>query len=416
MTEKLKPYLPADRKQNLKAKKPSKKQTKKTNPVVPAAVADIAISAESNPKDNSKKGKPSKTSSGEPQTMEELLTQSGYQLKGIKRGDFVEGIITYIGPKSLLIDVGAKTEGVLHEKEWKSVSDLISTLKVGDKVTCYVVLPENDKGQVVLSLKKTAFLYKWDKVEGFKKTGEVISVRGKEVNKGGLICEMDGGLMGFLPSSQMGASYYGKAYDMVNKVVQVKIIEVDPKQNRLIFSQREVVGLERRGAIEDLLKKIKVGQTYEGKITGIVPYGAFAEIEGLAGLIHISEISWERVDNVADFFKVTDKVKIVILGIDEKTGKLNLSVKQLTADPWDKVEEKYEVNKTIKGKISRISPYGAFVYLEPGVEGLIHISKIPPEKELIEGQEVDCTIESIEKKKRRIALVLIMTEKPMGYR
>lgn len=354
--------------------------------------------------------------SKEPQTMEELLAQTGYQLKGIKRGGFAEGTITYIGSKNLLIDVGGKTDGVLHEKEWDIIGDLISSLKVGSKVTCYVVLPENDKGQAVLSLKKSGFEFKWKKMEEKKKTGEAVSVRGREVNRGGLICETGENLMGFLPSSQMDTSHYGRGSDLINRFIQVKVIEADKKQNRLIFSERQVVGLEKKQAMADLLKEIKIGDSYEGKVTGIVPFGIFVEVNGLSGLVHISEIAWERVNNPADYFKVGIKIKVMVLGIDEASGKLNLSVKQLLPDPWQELAKKYSLNQTVKGKISRISPFGAFVMLEPGVEGLIHISKIPPEKELAEGDEIECVIESIDDKKRRISLALVMKEKPIGYR
>jgi len=407
---------------NQKQEKRTKKQVKKNNfPVAP--VADIKQSAESKleNKNQQLEGKtveketPLK-SSKEPQTMEELLKQTGYKLRVLKRGDFIEGTVSYLGPKTILIDVGGKTEGVLHEKEWDLVSDLIKTLKVGDKVKCYVVLPENDKGQVVLSLKRAGFEHKWKKMEDLKKTGEVVSVRGREVNKGGLICETNEGLMGFLPSSQMDVSHYGKAYELINRFIQVKVIEVDQKQNRLIFSEKQVVGIEKESAITETLKNIKIGEIYEGKVTGIVPFGIFVDVNGLSGLVHISEIAWEKVENPGKYFKVGDKVKVIVLGIDEKTAKLNLSVKQLTPDPWQEVAKKYSLNQTVKGNISRISSFGVFVNLEPGIEGLIHISKIPPEKELKEGENIECTIESIDSKKRRISLALIIKEKPIGYK
>jgi len=429
----------AKRKAQSQKPKTKKEVTNKKTPVVPVAdieqpavnnlglrtkppVASLAFGGDLELKTgNEKEGKEKVDksllkSSKEPQTMEELLTQTGYKLRVLKRGDFVEGTVNYLGQKTILIDVGGKTEGVLHEKEWDLVVDLIKTLKVGDKVTCYVVLPENDKGQVVLSLKRAGFEYKWKKMRDSEKTGGVVQVRGREVNKGGLICETNEGLMGFLPSSQMESSHYGKAFELINRFIQVKIIEVDPKQNRLIFSEKQVVGLEKQAAIEESLRKIKIGEIYEGKVTGIVPFGVFVDVSGLSGLVHISEIAWEKVENPGKYFKIGDKVKVMVLGIDEKTAKLNLSVKQLTPDPWQEVAKRYSLNQTVKGKVSRISSFGVFVNLEPGVEGLIHISKIPPEKELAEGENIECTIESIDAKKRRISLALIIKEKPIGYK
>jgi len=379
------------------------KNKKATAPVVPSPVNAIA-------KKSTKKISPSKA-----QTMEELLSAMDYQIKGIKKGEFVEGIITSITPKEILIDVGAKTEGILADKEKPLIQDFIKSLKIGVKVRAYVLLTENDKGQPVLSLKKTGFSYKWDKIAQYQDEKTVVVVKGREVNKGGLIVEFEG-LRGFIPSSQLSFSHVAKPSQLITKNIQVRIIEVKPDQNRLIFSEKEATGDKHEKEKLLALSKINIGDIKTASITGTVNFGAFVNVDGVEGLIHISEISWEKVENTNQFFSVGDKVNVKIIGIDQKQGKLNLSLKQLTPDPWQQINEKLKVGKKVTGKVSRMSSYGAFVNLDKGIEGLIHISKIPVEQNIKVGQEIECIIETIDPKKRRISLDVLLTEKPVGYK
>lgn len=348
----------------------------------------------------------------EPQTMEELLAQTGYNLKGFKKGDIVDGVVTLVGPKEILIDIGGKTEGVIVEKELEFITDFLKNLKVGDKVSCYVVMPENDFGQIVLSLRKAGMDYKWKRLQTAKDNGEEVAVLGLEVNRGGLLVEWEG-LRGFIPASQLESSYSSRPQELINRNVQVKVIELDPKQNRLIFTQRGGMDQQKK---KEQLSKIKIGETYEGVVTGVAPFGVFVSVNGIEGLVHISEISWEKVNDPKNYFKVGDKVQVLVLGIDEVQGKLNLSVKQLMPNPWLTVAEKYSKDQTVKGKISKIVAYGAFVDLEPGISGLIHVSKLPPDTELIEGQGVECVVESVDVASRRISLSLMLHEKPVGYK
>jgi len=361
--------------------------------------------------------------SGEPQTMEELLAQSSLPIKIFKVGDVVEGIVTEKTPKAIYLDIGGKTEGMVIDREMKAAADFIKDLKVGDKVLAVVTQPENDRGQTLLSLKKAALQKLWQEFEEKLKTGEIVKVRGVQVNKGGLLVEVKG-LSGFIPASQFSSALAGKVQELIGKTLEVKVIEVDQVKNRLVFSEKAV---SEAGLLEEqaeALKKIKVGDILEVEISGVMPFGFFAKVKIsekrksviLEGLIHISEISWEKVEDPAEFHSAGDKVKVKVLGVDKKGGKLNLSIKQLFPDPWEDIEKKYPVDSKVKGTVVRLAPFGVFINLEPGIEGLIHISKIPAEKTFKAGEKVDCFVEFLDKENRRLSLGLVLKEKPVGYK
>jgi len=364
-----------------------------------------------------KSGEVKKTSKNtrEPETMEELLAQTGYQLKGYKRGEIVEGTISSITPREVLIDLGAKTEGIVAEKEMFLMRDMLTTMKIGDKIRGMIISTENDLGQMVLSLRKAGMDLRWKQMEEAMKNKEPVEVTGAEVNKGGLIVTTEG-LRGFVPSSQMAYGHGGKATELINRRISVIVIEVNQSQNRLIFSEKALGGRAQKEGKKELLAKIKIGDSYDGKVTGVVPYGLFINIGGLDGLVHISEIAWEKVNTPADYYKTGDKVKVVVLGIEESSGKLNLSIKQLALDPWKEAAKKYATSQRVKGKVTRVSTFGVFVSLEAGIEGLIHISKVPPGKEFFAGEELECTIELVDGEKRRISLAPVLTVKPVGYK
>jgi len=371
----------------------------------------------------SKKNSSSLKGSKEPQTMEELLSQSSIPIKIFKVGDVVEGVVTEKTSKAIYLDIGGKTEGMVIDREMKAAADFIKELKVGDKVLAVVTQPENDKGQTLLSLKKAALRKLWQEFEEKLKTGESIKVRGIQVNKGGLLVEAKG-LSGFIPASQFSSALAGKVQELIGKTLEVKVIEVDQTKNRLVFSEKAVseAGLLKEQA--EALKKIKVGDILEAEISGVMPFGFFAKVNvggkkkpiALEGLVHISEISWEKVEDPAKFYKVGDKVKVKVLGVDKKGGKLNLSIKQLFPDPWEDIEKKYPVDSKVKGTVVRLAPFGVFINLEPGIEGLIHISKIPAEKSFKVGEKADCFVEFLDKENRRLSLGLVLKEKPIGYK
>jgi len=360
----------------------------------------------------------SKTSKS-PQTMEELLKQASYKFHGLKKGDVVEGIVTEKTKKAVWVDIGAKTEGLILDKEIKAAKDFIEQLNVGDKVTVVIYQPENENGHPLLSFKKTLNDYLWSEFEEKLKTGEPVKVKGKEINRGGLVVEVKG-ILGFIPTSCFSSSYLNKLSVLINREFEAQIIEVEKQKNRLILSEKNVSEKGLLKEQKELLKEIKVGEVLEGEVSGVMPFGLFVKIKkgkkSLEGLVHISEISWEKVEDPSKLYKPKDKVKVKVLAVEEKTGKLNLSIKQLLEDPWADIEKKYPVDAKVKGEITRLAPFGAFVNLGKGIEGLIHISKIPAEKSLKVGQKVDCFVESIDKQGRRMSLGLVLTEKPIGYK
>ena len=360
-----------------------------------------------------------------PTTMEELLAQTGYKLKGLKRGETVEGIISEIGKKKMLIDIGAKTEGVVLEKEFELSRDFISTMKVGDKIRVIVGMPENERGQILLSLRRAAEDYKWSALEELIKSGEAVEVRGLDVNKGGMIARcMD--VYGFIPVSQFGRTWLGNLDKLYNKVFKVKVIEVDRTKNRLIFSEKAVSEAQALASQGEALKKVSVGDSLEGVVSGIMPFGIFVRVDiksekeaenlFLEGLVHISEVSWEKVENLNKLFKVGDKIKVKVLGIDKISNRLNLSIKQLQLDPWTKMIEQYPLEKKVKGTVTKLAAFGAFISLKPGVEGLVHISKIPADFSIKVGDTIDVYIENVDTQHHRIALGLVLAKKPVGYK
>lgn len=362
-----------------------------------------------------------------PKTMEELLALTGTEIHAPKKGTVVEGIVTDISRKMVTVDIGGKTEGIVVDKEYDAAGDYIDSLHVGDKISVYIVSAENERGQILLSLKKASMDQKWDMFKKTMETGEILEVKGLELNKGGMIVVSDG-IRGFVPTSQFGKAVSGNLESMLGKTFRVRVIEVDRDKNRLIFSERHVSEEALMKQKTAVLDAIKVGEAYEGVVSGILPFGAFVtvavpiqeakkEAEGhIEGLVHISEISWEKVDDPGKYLKMGEKVKVKVLGIDPAAGKLNLSIKQMMDDPWVTAKERYPEGTVVKGTVSRLASFGVFVHLETGIDGLIHISKIVDSEMPRVGEEVSVTVESVDPAARRMSLSLTPTEVPIGYK
>ena len=361
-------------------------------------------------------------------SMEELLAQTGYTLHGFKRGQKVNGIVAEVTNRTVYIDVGGKTEAIVSEQEFELAKDYFRALKPGDKVEGMVLVTENDAGQVILSLRRAAIDSKWVAMEQAMADENELTVRVKEAIKGGLLVDLDG-IFGFIPTSQMGHELESNQISAINKVLRVKVVEVDRSQNRLVLSEKAVSEAKEIEARKEALSIVKVGGEYEAMVVGVVPFGVFAEIETdkdkknkidkakLEGLIHISELSWEKVDDVTGKVKVGDKMKVLVIGADEENGKLALSVKRLTEDPWLVVERKYKIDSKHVGTVSKIAPYGVLVRMEKGIEGLIHASKMPSDLSFTDGQKVDVYVESVDLEKRRLSLgVVVKDTKGMIYK
>ncbi len=354
-------------------------------------------------------------------SMEELLKKTKYNLKGLKKGEFLKGVISEKKKNIIFIDIGAKTEGIVGGKELGLVKDFVDQLAVGDEVTAQVRVPENERGQILLSLRRSASEKAWEFYQEKLKSAEAISVFGREVNRGGVVVNAPYDLLGFIPGSQIGNKYGYRPENLIGKKIDVRVLEVDSEKNRLVLSERmvsepEVVAEERK-----LISKMKMGQQFAAEVVRAEPFGLFVRINigekkgiKLEGLVHVSEVSWDKVDNLRALYKAGDKVKVVLLRRDE--GRLQFSIKRLTPDPWIDIEKKYPYETPIKGVVTRVTNFGALVRFEAGIEGLIHVSKIPAGSEFKEGKKISCYVEKIDKEHRRLSLELSLTKKPLIYK
>ncbi|MCL2110308.1 S1 RNA-binding domain-containing protein [Microgenomates group bacterium] len=359
-------------------------------------------------------------------TMADLLANNKFKIIAPKKDDVVEGVITVKNSKSLVIDVGAKTEGILVGREFDEAADYIEKLEVGQKVEAMVMSVDHNKGQILLSIKHAAAQEKWDFFIEAMEKAEVLEATGIETNKGGLIVVVNG-VRGFVPSSQFGKKYLGNLQKLKGQVIKVKVIEVEKEKNRLIFSEKFVSEAKELAAREQALGAVKTGEVYEGVVSGVMPFGLFitaevptgekGEVGLVEGLVHISEISWEKVTTVGAFYKLGDRVKVKVMGIDAETNKLNLSIKQLTPDPWSSAMDKYPVGSVVTGTVSRIEPYGVFVNVESGIDGLVHASKLENDMEKMQkGEKVSVNVENIDLENKRMSLSLISNELPVDYK
>ncbi|MBW7955750.1 S1 RNA-binding domain-containing protein [Patescibacteria group bacterium] len=387
---------------------------KATQPEVEAQNASSETSKET--------AKPAQTT---PKTMADLLGNPDFVIRTPKKGETVSGKITDKTRKMLMIDIGGKTEGLVVDKEFDAARDYIDQLNVGDQVEAYILSSENDRGQILLSLKKAAMDTKWDEFTKAMDEGTVVDVKGLEVNKGGLIVVIDG-IRGFIPTSQFGKEYVGNLQKLKNRKLSVKVIEVDKEKNRLIFSEKHVSEAAEMAQRAQALTNVKVGEVYEGVVSGVMPFGLFVTVSvplngeeaagHIEGLVHISEMSWEKVNDPHELYKVGQHIEVKVLGVDEAAGKLNLSLKQLGTDPWVDIETRYPVGTTVTGTVSRVVQFGVFVKVEPGVDGLIHTSKLSPDQQFQPGEQVTVVVESVDPAQRRMSLSAVLTEVPMGYK
>lgn len=365
----------------------------------------------------------------------DLFAASESKVPALKRNQEVVGKIVSVSAGEVLVDIGAKSEGVLAGHELTAAADLVSNLSVGDPIQATVLYPENDAGQVVLSLRKLSGEKRWQELEEKRENQEDIDVVALEVNRGGVICDFLG-IRGFLPASQL-VKAPSRLEDLIGKNLTSRVIEVDRQSNRLILSQKQPEKKDLK-EVAKLLSQVKIGQKISGIVTAVLPFGIFVEIEigkrasvegaskatgeskdvktKLEGLVHISEISWEKVEDPSRFFKVGDKADVMVIAKEEETGRLNLSIKQLVEDPFLEISEEYTKDREVKGTVSRVTPYGVIIELSRGIEGLIHISKIPPDENFDVGESVECTVEAVDMKSRKISLIPLAKSKPVLYR
>lgn len=364
------------------------------------------------------------------QTMDELLQKTGYQPRGLSRGQKVEGTVVNKTSKSLILDIGAKAEGVVAEREFEAAREFIKKLKKGDCVQATVLVPEAESGQSILSIREQALFSAWEALAEAKKKDKAVEFQVDSVTRGGLTVTAEG-IQGFIPGSHLGGEL-GKLVSknpqkIAGQTVRAKIIELDPEQNRLVLSEKAVSEAELLKEQEKALKKVKKGEKYRGKVVGLTGFGAFVQIEvdgvPIDGLVHLSELSWEKVDNPEEIVNEGDEVEVVVIGKASGPdgsgpggGRLALSIKQIQDDPWKSASKKYKPDTQVKGKVTKVGDFGALIALEPGVEGLLHMSKIPAGVSLNKADVVSCFVEEVDEKARRISLGMVLKEKPIGYK
>lgn len=345
------------------------------------------------------------------------MEEKGVEIKQYRSGDMIQGVVVSVSHSEILLDVGAKSEGIITGAELGEEDKYYKTLKPGDTILAAVVQSENDQGYMVLSLRRAEKDRKWFDAEAAYKNGSVLEATVIEYNKGGLLADCIG-LRGFIPLSHLDRVHFandiakfaaGSEAELKNslkvlsgKVLKVKVIEIDKAKNRMVLSEKDALSSYSDAARQERLSTIKPEDILEGIVTGIMPFGVFVDLDGVEGLVHISEIAWEKVSHPSLYFKVGQPVKVKVLGIDDGSGKLALSVKRLTDNPWDQAAEKYKVGSKVKGTVSKVVPFGAFINLEKGLDGLVHVSETNGPLE--EGQEVTAVVTQVDPENQKLAL------------
>lgn len=342
--------------------------------------------------------------------MDDLLATSN--IVELKTGDVVEGVVTSVKKHEVWVDLGANGVGVVLRREVGH-----TPLAEGQSISASVVDPEMDEGHALLSMRRAAKDRGWDELQRLFEDQEVIEISPYDANRGGLLVEQEG-IRGFLPVSQLAAEHYPrvsgadkdeilqKLNALINKPIRVRILDVSRKDNKLIFSEKEAV----KDDMQSRLTSLKVGDVVEGVITGVIDFGAFVNVDGIEGLIHISEISWERVEDPRKYIKNGETIKAKIIAIDK--DRLSLSIKQMTDDPWLAEVKAFKKGDQVEGKITRITPFGAFVQLSPAVEALVHVSEmrddesVDPEKIFKLNEKKKFRIIDVDTENRKIALSL----------
>ena len=345
--------------------------------------------------------------------MEALLASSS--LSNIKQGTEMDAKILSLSRKNVLFDVGAKAHALLGERELKEIATYLPYLQEGSSVRIRIISAESREGYPVVSMRTFFEKGKWQILAEKKKNEEDIEVICGEYGKGGVFIDFMG-IRGVIPKIQLTTEFLEDPSKLQGQRVEVKVLEVDELKNRLVVSQKASVLKISQKDLHERFDKIKVDTAYEATVLGVSEFGIFCEVETVEGLVHISEISWEKVSNAAMYVKQGEKIQVLVVEKNEADLKLNLSIKRLAHDPWREIEGKYPKDKELEGEVVRKERYGYFVRLEPGVEGLIHISKLSGSEDFTLGQKVKVFVERISGKERRMSLLLPQTDKPVFYR
>ncbi len=337
-----------------------------------------------------------------------------------QRGELRDGMIMQIEDNGILVSIGTKREGVIPSQDLRQMGDeFLTTLKVGEMIQVYVQEPENREGDLILSLTMVQVAKDWENAEQLFKDGGITRCKVIGFNKGGLLVQFNR-IRGFVPASQV-AQLHGRTaaeerqqalQKMVNQEIPLKVIEVDRERNRLVLSERSATQEWRKAQKQRLLTELQPGDVLSGRVNQLTNFGAFIDLGGADGLAHISELSWQRVNHPREVLQPGQEVKVVVVEIDRERERIGLSIRQLQANPWDTIDQRYTLGQLVSGPVTNVTPFGAFVQVEEAVEGLIHASELDvdpqtqPRDVLQPGQIVTAKVISLDRQRQRMGLSL----------
>ena len=370
------------------------------------------------PLDNARQGNgPSAEELEDRALMEQFLIDPAHDYRNLQYGDTIDGTIMQVGRDEILVDIGSKAEGVVPAREMQSLTNEDrAQLEAGDILLVFVVQSEDQEGRAVLSIDKARQEKSWRRLQQIYEAAEVIEAKVVNYNKGGLLVSLDG-VRGFVPASQVSGISRGpetqKQSDMARLVgneLTLKVIEINRTRNRLILSERQAAQEVREGRKDELLSSLKEGDVRSGVVTSVCDFGAFVDIGGADGLVHLSEISWSRVKHPSEVLKPGDKVDVYVLNVDNDRKRIALSIKRTQNEPWTTVGDRYHLGQVVEGTITQLASFGAFARIEDGIEGLIHVSEMGdgqaqhPRDVVQEGDTVQVRIIRIDPARRRMGL------------
>ena len=343
-------------------------------------------------------------------TVDDFIKAVDSTIKNFDDGDLVEGTVVKVDHDEVLLDIGYKTEGVIPSRELSIKKDVDpdDVVKVGDTIEALVVTKEDKEGRLILSKKRAQYERAWGDIEKIKENDGVVEGTVIEAVKGGLIVDI--GLRGFLPASLVEMRRVRDLSPYIGQKIKAKVLELDKNRNNVVLSRRQYLEETQSEVRETFLSQLKKGQIREGVVSSIVNFGAFVDLGGVDGLIHVSELSWKHIDHPSEVVKVGDEVEVEVLDVDLQRERISLGLKQTTEDPWVKLVESYPVGTIVDGKVTKIVPFGAFIELGQSIEGLVHISEMAmrhidtPAQVVKAGDEVKVKITDIDFERHRVAL------------
>ncbi|HEY8723911.1 MAG TPA: 30S ribosomal protein S1 [Gaiellaceae bacterium] len=346
----------------------------------------------------------------------ELIPDYDSTFPEINEGQVVHGTVVRVDKDEVLVDIGYKSEGVIPVSELsirRSVNPA-DEVSLGDEIDALVLTKEDAEGRLILSKKRARFELAWKNIEQAAESGEPVNGRVIEVVKGGLILDL--GVRGFLPASLVDIRRVQDLDEFLGQELRAKVIELNRSRNNVVLSRRSVLEEERKEQRQTILDKLQPGDIVEGQISNIVDFGAFVDLDGMDGLIHISELSWSHVNHPSEVLEIGQTVEVKVLDIDRDRQRISLGLKQTQSDPWQQVIENYSENDVVEGRVTKVVTFGAFVEILPGVEGLVHISELAqhhvenPREVVSQGQPVNVKIIEVDGERRRLSLSLKRVE------